>query len=453
MAAVLDADHVILLLRFLFGRTRATAGQPQPMMRFLDQEPDLIRQDLERNGPLELPGITNNEINSTIPDLMKILDCFLNRQPRLTRGFATKVRDMEAWLTNPGQRGKMERISLAYPNNLGQGGGTDHLTAFTDYISDVFVACEIVTKRMDEGKAWYSDYASMCLSLSKVRSMLPKVQLSFGDKSELIDESRLLVSFRESFFAQFEAWIKRRASDYVDAGQNGIGIVRRLLPDCDELENQNFVDIRQTIRNGDLLTVFCYTNTQLINPEAIDNLMETWRDINVILTKISSLKTSAEDEHKKGVAVLLADVREALDTIGLQRSTFDAGVRQSYISELDQLMKRLNVFRADGVEVDGNLRRDLFEAKGRLLLDRQEAETAVRLDEQEKKLKASQANNAAPKLVLMKLENHSDWIGWYIQLSEITKYITSETIKAQIVYDSLTNQEDRRFLKGVTQFS
>ena len=169
MAAVLDADHVILLLRFLFGRTRATAGQPQSMMRFLDQEPDLIRQDLERNGPLELPGITNNEINPTIPDLMKILDCFLNRQPRLTRGFATKVRDMEAWLTNPGQRGKMERISLAYPNNLGQGGGTDHLTAFTDYISDVFVACEIVTKRMDEGKAWYSDYASMCLSLSKVR--------------------------------------------------------------------------------------------------------------------------------------------------------------------------------------------------------------------------------------------------------------------------------------------
>ena len=69
------------------------------MMRFLDQEPDLIRQDLERNGPLELPGITNNEINPTIPDLMKILDCFLNRQPRLTRGFATKVRDMEAWLT------------------------------------------------------------------------------------------------------------------------------------------------------------------------------------------------------------------------------------------------------------------------------------------------------------------------------------------------------------------
>ena len=389
MDAVVEADHVILLLKFLFARTRATAGQPQPMMRFLDQEADVIRQDLDRNGPLELPGIINNEVNPTIPDLMKILDCFLRRQPRLTRGFATKVRDMETWLSGPGQRGKMERIALSYPNTLGPAAGTDHLTAFTDYISDVYTACEIVTKRMDEGERWYSDYQAMCLSLSKVRSMLPKVQLSLGDRSELIEESRLLVGFRESFFAQFEAWIKRRASDYVDEGQNGMAIIRRLLPDCNELENRTFVDIRQTIRDGCLLTVFCYTNTQLINPEAIDNLMDTWRDINVILTKISSLRTSVEDEHKKGVAVLLGDIREALDTIGLHRTTFDAGVRQSYISELDQLMKRLNLFRADGVVVDSTLRTNLFEAKGRLLLDKQDAETAVRLDETEKKLKAS----------------------------------------------------------------
>ena len=366
MATVLDAEHVILLLRFLFGRTRATAGQPQPMLRFLGQDPDQIRRDLENNGPIELPDIAINEIDCTIPDLMKILDCFLNRQPRLTRGFATKIRDMEAWLSNPGQRGKMERIGLAYPNTLGPAGGLDNLTAFTDYINDVFVACEIVTKRLDEGQKWYSDYCSMCLSLSKVRSMLPKVQLSLGDKSELIEESRLLVNFRETFFAQFEVWVKLRASDYVDEGQDGIAIVRRLLPDCNELENQTFVDIRATVRDSDLLSLFCYTNTQLINPEAIDNLMDTWRDINAILTKISSLKTSVHDEHKKGVAVLLADVGEALDTIGLQRTTFDAGVRQSYISELDQLMKRLNVFRADGVEIEPSIRRDLFQAKGTL---------------------------------------------------------------------------------------
>ena len=201
MDAVLDADHVILLLRFLFARTRATAGQPQPMLRFLGAEPDQIRRDLEANGAIVLPGLINDEIDSSIPDLMKILDCFLNRQPRLTRGFATKTRDMEAWLSNPGQRGKMERIGQAFPNTLGPAGGLDNLTSFTDYISDVFIACEVVTKRLTEGQKWFSDYSSMCLSLSKVRTMLPKVQLSLSDKSELIDESRLLVNFRENFFA------------------------------------------------------------------------------------------------------------------------------------------------------------------------------------------------------------------------------------------------------------
>ena len=61
--------------------------------------------------------------------------------------------------------------------------------------------------------------------------------------------------------------------------------------------------VGQTVRDGCLLTVFCYTNTQLINPEAIDNLMDTWQDINVILTKISSLKTSVQDDHKRGITV------------------------------------------------------------------------------------------------------------------------------------------------------
>ena len=151
--------------------------------------------------------------------------------------------------------------------------------------------------------------------------------------------------------------------------------------------------------------------------------------------------------------MLLGDIREALDSIALSRSTFDTGVRQSYISELDALTKRLNIFRADGVVVDSTLRTNLFEAKGRLLLDKQLEETATRMEEADAKLKASQANNAAPKLTLMKLANNGDWIGWYLQLSEIVKYITSEQVKAKIVFDSLSDAEDRRFLKGVTEFS
>ena len=108
---VMDSEQVIVLLRFLFARTRASAGQPQPVLRWLDQPADIIRQDLDRNIPVQLPGVINAEIQPTIPDLMKILDFFLHRQPKLTRGFAQKVREMETWLSGQGQRGKMECFS------------------------------------------------------------------------------------------------------------------------------------------------------------------------------------------------------------------------------------------------------------------------------------------------------------------------------------------------------
>ena len=196
---MMDSEQVIVLLRFLFARTRASAGQPQPVLRWLYQDADTIRQDLDRNIPVQLPGVINAEIQPTIPDLMKILDFFLHRQPKLTRGFAQKVREMETWLSQQGQRGKMERIVNAFPNDLGPAGGADNLTSFTDFISEVYAGCQVVTARMDEGQNWYADYGAMCLSLSKVRSMLPKVQLCLGDRSDLIEESRLLVGFRESF--------------------------------------------------------------------------------------------------------------------------------------------------------------------------------------------------------------------------------------------------------------
>ena len=186
---VMEAEQAVLLLKFLFGRTRATAGQPAPVLRWLDQDADGIRQDLERNGPVQLPGMINAEVQPTIPDLMKILDFFLHRQPKLTRGFAQKVREMETWLGAQGQRGKMERISAAFPNTLGPAGGIDNLTSFSDFIGEVYAACKILTTRVADAQKWFADYQAMCLSLSKVRSMLPKVQLCLGDRSELIEES------------------------------------------------------------------------------------------------------------------------------------------------------------------------------------------------------------------------------------------------------------------------
>ena len=144
------------------------------------------------------------------------------------------------------KNGEDQRIFPNPPNTLGLNGAVDNLTSFIDFISEVYVTCEVVTQRVEAGQEWFGNYESMCLSLSKVRSDLPKVQLAITDKSELIDESKNLVRFSEQFWGQFEVWIKKRVNSYVSEGQDGITVVRRLMPDCHELENQTFLDIRNT---------------------------------------------------------------------------------------------------------------------------------------------------------------------------------------------------------------
>ena len=75
----------------------------------------------------------------------------------------------------------MERISGFFPNTLGLDGAVDNLTSFTDFITEMYAACEVVTQRVEAGQEWFRNYESMCLSLSKVRSDLPKVQLAITD--------------------------------------------------------------------------------------------------------------------------------------------------------------------------------------------------------------------------------------------------------------------------------
>ena len=169
----------------------------------------------------------------------------------------------------------------------------------------------------------------MSLSLSKVRSLLPKVQLGLGERLDLVTESKTVVTSREKFWTLFETWMKKRVNHYVDPGDNGLEIVRTILPETQELLNQTFTNVRQTVRSECVLIIWCYVNTQLLNPETIDTLSEIWKDVNQILNKMSTLKVSPSDKHSAGIDVLTTDIRETLDTIHAQRSTLDQGTRQS----------------------------------------------------------------------------------------------------------------------------
>ena len=54
---------------------------------------------------------------------------------------------------------------------------------------------------------------------------------------------------------------------------------------------------------------------------------------------------------------------------------------------------------------------------------------------------------------MMKLGGHNYWVSWFHQAKELVSGITSEISKVQLIYNSLSNQEDRKHLAGLTSFS
>ena len=213
-------DQAPLLLKFFFNRIRVTNAQPRPVLRWNEEDEQVIRDEMNADEGIRLEGVVNDEMPNSIDDLNKLLTQFLDRQPRLTRGYSQKVREMEAWLTAGPQRNKMQRITAIYPNNLGHEGGVDSLICITDFLTAVRKACQVVSQRLKEGTEWFESYNQMSLSLSKVRSLLPKVQLRLGDRADLVSESKTLVTSRETFWTLFETWMKKRVTHYVDPGDN-----------------------------------------------------------------------------------------------------------------------------------------------------------------------------------------------------------------------------------------
>ena len=94
-----------------------------------------------------------------------------------------------------------------------------------------------------------------------------------------------------------------------------------------------------------------------------------------------------------------------------------------------------------------------MELRSNLYEDRNVAETKRRLEEAAAKARAAEAQKTAPKTKMMTLSGYPDWVPWEYQLKELTKDLTSEQAKIQMVLNSLAVTEDKNHLKGVTKFS
>ena len=233
----LPREQIPALLGKLFRKIRSTQGQPIPVFLWLDEDVEQLRQLFIQAPTAEIPDFPNEEITNSLGCLKTILEAYLRKQPLATRGWTATVGAMETFFTQQGQNQKMARIAQTYPNTLGRNGGLDNFTAVSDFLEEVLEAIVIFQQRINSGEEWLVSYKQMTSLLSKVKSNLPKVQLMLGSRNELIELSRLLVESRESFWAQYHAWITYRVNDQ---RQEGVRILQTLVPGLTEREDLDF---------------------------------------------------------------------------------------------------------------------------------------------------------------------------------------------------------------------
>ena len=156
----MQPDQAPVLLRFFFCRTRCTNTQPRRVLRWYEEDDQVIRNEQNADPGIQCqwwgykqywrPYQTN--------------DSFFGSSVQ-THWFSQKVREVEAWLVHPTQRNKMQRIAAVYPNTLCHEGGVDDLICITDFLTAVRKDFQIVTLRLREGQELFEQYSQMCLSL------------------------------------------------------------------------------------------------------------------------------------------------------------------------------------------------------------------------------------------------------------------------------------------------
>ena len=92
--AVMEKAQVPVLLKTLCRLIRATGGQPVPSLIWLGENAVPIQECARRQPALSIEGLVNENISTDIPTLRKLLDSWLDLQPKSTRGYSQITRAM-----------------------------------------------------------------------------------------------------------------------------------------------------------------------------------------------------------------------------------------------------------------------------------------------------------------------------------------------------------------------
>ena len=123
----------------------------------------------------------------------------------------------------------------------------------------------------------------------------------------------------------------------------------------------------------------------------------------------------------------------------------DSGQREAGIHECRELLKRINIAREAGYQLDVSSRQTM--------LDWHSADKQSRETEAVAKAHAMEIAKLAPKVSLMKLTGFASFLGRNHQCSIILAGIHTEQAKCSLIYQSLDQEEDKKHLKGVTSLN
>ena len=196
-------DQVINFSKFLYGRTRATEVNPTPAIPGWVAGNVANIRTAHRAVNLDIEGLGVDVLETSLANLVVYCKQFL-KQPILTR---VLLSNLDTWLTHADRRVKSDFIATAYPNEEGLDGGVDIFMAFCEFISGVQKGGELMLTRLLDGDFWVTCYDEMRAELSEVRTLVPKVQLSKAEPSQLVEKAEKLIASQDKFWSAYKKWL------------------------------------------------------------------------------------------------------------------------------------------------------------------------------------------------------------------------------------------------------
>ena len=431
---------MINFAKFLYGQTRATEVNPAPAI------PGWVRGNVvniraaHRALDLNIEGLGADQLETNLANLVMYCRQFV-RLPALTRIILS---DLDTWLTHADRQAKSDFIAAAYPNVEGLAGGVDTFLALCEFVTDVQKGGELMLKRLLDGSFWVACYDEMRAELSEVRTLIPKVQLSKAEPSQLVKKAEKLIASQDKFWSAYKTWLD------CDLEVDKFRQVRTIFPGLQLYTDRTFAQQSDAIRASEWARLWCTNTAAHLNAENIPGLSAVWRDVQATLTQVGQCCNNYSDKGTSTVSVIISDYDALAKSLTLKRHTMDWGQREAGIHECRELLKRINKAREAGYQLDMSSRQTMLDWHSALLQDKSEADKQAREAEAVAKAQAMEIAKLAPKVSLMKLTGFSTFLGWNHQCSTILAGIHTEQAKCSLIYQSLGQDEDKKHLKGVT---